>query len=329
VKVLLTGGAGFIGRPTARALSGAGADVMIFDQAVDRRDDITDLDRVRAALHGCDAVIHLAAKVGLGHGLEDMDDYVRTNDLGTAIVLRAAATVNIRRLTYASSMVVYGEGAYECSRHGSVRPPPRTPADLSAKRFDPCCPVCGEDLVPGLVPESAPLDPRNTYAATKVHGEHLADTWARETNASAAALRFHNVYGPGLPVDTPYAGVAALFRSRLMHGDPPLVYEDGRQRRNFIHVEDVAQAVVAGTVADLPAGRTALNIGTAQTHTVGQMAELMSTAIGGPPPVTTGQYRLGDVRHITADCSKAAKVLGWSSRIRLEDGILDLINGEK
>jgi dTDP-L-rhamnose 4-epimerase len=325
VKVLLTGGAGFIGRPTARALCEAGADVTIFDRAADPRDDITDLDRLRAAVHGCDAVVHLAAKVGLGLGLEDIDDYVRSNDLGTAIVLRAAAAGNVRRLVYASSMVVYGEGAYECPRHGPVKPPPRTPVDLSAGRFDPRCPVCGADLVPGLVPESASFDPRNTYAATKVHGEHLADTWAREMNASAAALRFHNVYGPGLPIDTPYAGVAGLFRSRLMHGEPPLVYEDGRQRRNFVHVDDIAQAVVAATVVDLPPGRTAVNVGASEMHTVGQMAELMSTAMGGPPPVTTGQYRLGDVRHITADCSKAARVLGWSSRIRLEDGITDVI----
>jgi dTDP-L-rhamnose 4-epimerase len=325
VKVLLTGGAGFIGRTTARALCEAGADVTIFDRAADPRDDIIDLDRVRAAVHGCDAVVHLAAKVGLGLGLEDMDDYVRSNDLGTAIVLRAAAAGNVRRLVYASSMVVYGEGTYECPAHGPVKPPPRTPDDLSAGRFDPRCLACGDDLVPGLVPESASFDPRNTYAATKVHGEHLADTWARELSASAAALRFHNVYGPGLPFDTPYAGVAALFRSRLTHGEPPLVYEDGRQRRNFVHVDDVAQAVVAATVVDLPPGRTAVNVGASEMHTVGQMAELMSTAIGGPPPVTTGQYRLGDVRHITADCSKAARVLGWNSRIRLEDGIADVI----
>jgi dTDP-L-rhamnose 4-epimerase len=326
MKVLLTGGAGFIGRPTARALCAAGAEVTVFDRAADPRDDVTDLDRVRAAVHGCDAVVHLAAKVGIGIGLEDMEDYVRSNDLGTAIVLRAAAAGNVQRLVYASSMVVYGEGAYKCPQHGSVRPPPRTAADLSAGRFDPRCPVCGVDLVPGLVPESAPFDPRNTYAATKVHGEHLGDTWAREMNASVAALRFHNVYGPGLPIDTPYAGVAAFFRSRLMHGEPPLVYEDGRQRRNFVHVDDIAHAVVAATVTDLLPGRTALNIGTAQTHTVGQMAELMSRAVGGPPPVTTGRYRLGDVRHITADCSKAARVLGWSSRIRLEDGIAELID---
>jgi dTDP-L-rhamnose 4-epimerase len=327
VKVLLTGGAGFIGQPTARALFQAGADVTVFDRALDSKDDITDLERVRPAVQGCDAVVHLAAKVGLGLGPEDMDDYVRTNDLGTAVVLRAAAG-KVPRLVYASSMVVYGEGAYECPQHGPMAPQPRTPADLSAGHFDPRCPACGGDLIPGLVQESAPFDPRNTYAATKVHGEHLADSWARETGASVVALRFHNVYGPGLPVDTPYAGVAALFRSRLAHGDPPLVYEDGRQRRNFIHVDDVAQAVVAATAADLPPGRTALNIGTAETQTVGQMAELMSEVMGGPPPLVTGQYRLGDVRHITADCSTAAQVLGWNSRIRLEDGMADFIGAK-
>jgi dTDP-L-rhamnose 4-epimerase len=329
VKILLTGGAGFIGWPTAGALRRAGAEVMSFDRALDPHDDITDLDRVCAAVQGCDAVVHLAAKVGLGVDLGDMDDYVRTNDLGTAIVLRAAATAGVRRLVYASSMVVYGEGAYECRRDGPIVALPRAPEDLSAGRFDPRCPACGEHLIPGLVPESAPLDPRNTYAATKVHGEQLAGSWARETNASVAALRFHNVYGRGLPVDTPYAGVAALFRSRLIHGEAPLVYEDGQQRRNFVHVDDVAQAVVAATTADLPVGGcTAMNIGTAEIHTVGRMAELMSAAAGGPPPVTTGQYRLGDVRHITADSSKADRVLGWSSRIRLEDGIADLVHAE-
>jgi dTDP-L-rhamnose 4-epimerase len=329
VKVFLTGGAGFIGRPTAGALRRAGAEVSVFDRALDPRDDITALDQVCAAVQGCHVVVHLAAKVGLGVDLDDMDDYVRTNDLGTAIVLRAAATAGVRRLVYASSMVVYGEGAYECRRDGPIAPPPRTPEDLCAGRFDPPCPACGDDLIPELVPESAPLDPRNTYAATKVHGEQLAGSWARETNASVAALRFHNVYGRGLPVDTPYAGVAALFRSRLMHGEAPLVYEDGQQRRNFVHVDDVAEAVVAATMADLPLGRcTAINIGTAKIHTVGRMAELMSAAVGGPQPITTGQYRLGDVRHITADCSKAARALGWSSSIRLEDGIADLVHSD-
>jgi dTDP-L-rhamnose 4-epimerase len=184
-------------------------------------------------------------------------------------------------------------------------------------------PQCGDDLIPLLVMESAPFDPRNTYAATKVHGEHLAEVWARETCGSVAALRFHNVYGPGLPADTPYAGVAALFRSRLMRGDP-LVYEDGRQRRNFVHVADVAQAVLAAVFAELPPGRTPVNIGTDLVHTVGRLAELMAAAMAGPRPVTTGQYRLSDVRHITADCSRAAALLGWTCQIPLEFGVADL-----
>ena len=324
MKVLLTGGGGFIGRPTARALRQAGAEVVVFDRAVDPADDILDFPRVLAAAKGCVAVVHLAGKVGLGVDLNDMDDYARSNDLGTAVVLRAAAAARIPRVVYASSMVVYGEGRYECLRHGPVSAAPRTAADLAAGRFDPRCPDCGDELAPLLVPESAPFDPRNTYAATKVHGEHLAEVWARETGGSVAALRFHNVYGPDLPADTPYAGVAALFRSRLVRGDPPLVYEDGRQRRNFVHVADVAGAVVAAAVADLPPGRTALNIGTAQVHTVGRLAELMALAMAGPRPVTTGQYRLGDVRHITADCSKAAAVLGWTAGIPLESGVADL-----
>jgi dTDP-L-rhamnose 4-epimerase len=327
VRVLLTGGAGFIGRPTRAALIESGAEVVVFDRALDPRDDISVLDRVVTAMRRCDAVVHLAAKVGLGVDLSDMDDYARTNDLGTAVVLRAAGASGVRRFVYASSMVVYGEGAYACPSHGPVAAPPRTPADLSAGRFDPRCQTCGDDLVPGLVAESAPFDPRNTYAATKVHGEHLAEVWARETGGSVAALRFHNVYGPGLPADTPYAGVAALFRCRLAQGDPPLVYEDGRQRRNFVHVDDVARAVAAATVAELRPGRTALNIGSPQVRTVGEMACLMASATAGPAPVITGRYRLGDVRHITADCSAAMRVLGWSAQVPLDVGVADLVVG--
>jgi dTDP-L-rhamnose 4-epimerase len=324
VKVLLTGGAGFIGQPAARALQQAGVDVLVFDRACDLYDDVTDFHRVLAVTTGCEAVVHLAAKVGLGVDLNDLDDYARSNDLGTAVVLRAAAAARVPRVVFASSMVVYGEGSYECGRHGPVTAAPRAPEDLAAGRFDPHCPSCGDELIPFLVPESAPFDPRNAYAATKVHGEHLASVWARETGGSVAALRFHNVYGPGLPADTPYAGVAALFRSRLAQGNPPLVFEDGRQRRNFVHVTDVAQAVAAATIADLPPGCTPLNIGTPQVHTVGRLAELMALEMAGPRPVITGQYRLGDVRHITADCSKAAAVLGWTSRIQLESGVADL-----
>ena len=206
MKVLLTDGAGFIGRSVHDQLAAAGHTICVFDRALDQRDDIIDHDRLAAAASGCDSVIHLAAKVGLGVSIGDIDAYALHNDYGTAMALRVAAEVGISRFLYASSMVVYGEGRCCCAEHGSVRPPPRRRADLDAGRFDPLCPTCRADLRPELVPESAALDPRNAYAATKAHGEQLAAIWCRETEGTVAALRFHNVYGRGMPRDTPYAG---------------------------------------------------------------------------------------------------------------------------
>ncbi len=324
MKALLTGGAGFIGRAVHDQLVRAGHDVRTFDRAVEERDDVLDHDRLRAAADGCEAVIHLAAKVGLGVDITDIDEYALQNDVGTAMALRVAAEQDISRFVYASSMVVYGEGRYLCVRHGSVSPPPRHRNDLDAGCFDPRCPSCGDELRPQLVTESAPLDPRNAYAATKVHGEQLATIWSRETGGGVAALRFHNVYGPGMPRNTPYAGVASIFTDSLRRGEPPRVFEDGRQRRNFIHVSDVAAAVLAAVEAPLPAKLTPLNIGTPWVTTVGEMAAELSRMLGGPPPIVTGDYRLGDVRHITADCSAAERVLRWRARIDLRTGLANL-----
>lgn len=324
MTILVTGGAGFIGRAVHDQLEAAGETVRIFDRVLDASDDILDHDRLRIAADGCDAVIHLAAKVGLGVDISDIDAYALQNDVGTAMTLRVAAEQQISRFVYASSMVVYGEGRYRCGCHRLMSPPPRDRNDLDQRRFDPRCPRCGADLVPELVPESAPLDPRNTYAATKVHGEQLAAIWSRETGGTVAALRFHNVYGPGMPRDTPYAGVASIFADSALRGEPPRVFEDGCQRRNFIHVSDVAAAVVAAVHAPLPAQLTPLNIGTPWVTTVGAMARELSRRLGGPAPIVTGAYRLGDVRHITADCSAAEEVLGWRARIDITNGLADL-----
>ncbi|CAL9286865.1 dTDP-L-rhamnose 4-epimerase [Streptomyces sp. SudanB66_2053] len=320
--MLVTGGAGFIGSHVVTALRERGHDPVVFDVRSDPAADVRAPDAVRAALVGVDAVCHQAAMVGLGTGFADAPEYVSRNDLGTAVLLTAMAEAGVGRLVLAGSMVVYGEGRYVCAEHGVVRPGPRAEADLAAGRFEPPCPVCGAALAPGLVAEDAPADPRNVYATTKLAQEHLAAAWARVTGGSAVSLRYHNVYGPGMPRDTPYAGVASFFRSALARGEAPRVFEDGDQRRDFVHVRDVASANVAALEADPRAGvLTAYNTGSGIPHTVGDLAHALAEAHGGPSPVVTGEFRLGDVRHITADSARLRAELGWKPEITFEEGM--------
>jgi dTDP-L-rhamnose 4-epimerase len=233
----------------------------------------------------------------------------------------------IPRLVLASSMVVYGEGAYDCATHGRVRPAPRRPDDLAAGRFEPRCPDCARPLSTTTVGEDAPLDPRNAYAASKVAQEHLAASWARLTGGTAVGLRYHNVYGPRMPRDTPYSGVAAIFRSCLENGVPPRVFEDGGQRRDFVHVRDVARAnLLALEAVDRTAGAGGLrcyNVASGEPHTVGEMATALAAAFGGIEPVVTGEYRLGDVRHIVASPGTAAAELGFRAQTRFAEGIAE------
>ncbi|MCI4140666.1 NAD(P)-dependent oxidoreductase [Streptomyces sp. MMS20-AI2-20] len=327
MRVLVTGGAGFIGSHVVTALRERGHDPVVFDVRSDPAADVRAPDAVRAALDGVDAVCHQAAMVGLGTGFADAPEYVSRNDLGTAVLLTAMAEAGVGRLVLAGSMVVYGEGRYVCAEHGVVRPGPRAEADLAAGRFEPPCPVCGAALAPGPVAEDAPVDPRNVYATTKLAQEHLAAAWARVTGGSAVSLRYHNVYGPGMPRDTPYAGVASFFRSALARGEAPRVFEDGNQRRDFVHVRDVASANVAALEADPRAGvLTAYNTGSGTPHTVGDLAHALAGAHGGPSPVVTGEFRLGDVRHITADSARLRAELGWKPEITFEEGMREFAN---
>ncbi|MFI5618860.1 NAD-dependent epimerase/dehydratase family protein [Streptomyces sp. NPDC051567] len=343
MRVLVTGGAGFIGSQIVTVLRLRGHDPVVLDallpaahpgppHPVDAefvRADVRDPAAVRAALRGVDAVCHQAAMVGLGKDFADAPEYVGCNDLGTAVLLAAMARSGVRALVLAGSMVVYGEGRYACPRHGVVRPGPRLAADLTAGRFEPRCPACGAELTPGLVDEDAPADPRNVYATTKLAQEHLAAAWARCVDGRAVALRYHNVYGPGMPRDTPYAGVASFFRSALARGEAPRVFEDGGQRRDFVHVRDVAEAnalaleaLTARAPAGFPPGRcTPYNTGSGDPHTVGEMAAALAAAHGGPDPVVTGEFRLGDVRHITADSGRLRAELGWRPRISFTAGM--------
>jgi dTDP-L-rhamnose 4-epimerase len=267
--------------------------------------------------------------VGLGKDFGDAEDYVADNCLGTARLLSALSRRRFEGpLVLASSMVVYGEGGYVCGRHGEARPAARRREDLEAGRFEPRCPDCGEELLPRSVPEDAPLDPRSVYAATKLHQEHLCGLFARENEGvDYTALRYHNVYGPRMPRDTPYAGVASIFRSSLAGDKPPLVFEDGHQIRDFVHVSDVARANLLALESD---SGGVYNVASGKPRPLLDMARLLSEAAGpgAPAPEVTGQFRLGDVRHVFADSSRASEELGFSAEIELEEGMREFATAE-
>lgn len=340
MRILLTGAAGFVGRAVRTDLMAAGHDVVALDALLpgahgDGRAlpsevrsglhvaDLADTDRVTALLDGVDAVCHQAAMVGLGTGFGDAVDYVRHNVAATASLLSAMTQAGVGRLVQASSMVVYGPGRQRCAEHGVVTPSPRTPTDLAAGRFEPRCPRCGDDTCWERVDETAPTDPRNVYAASKLAQEHLAVAWTEQVGGVAASLRYHNVYGPHLPRDTPYAGVASIFRSALARGGAPRVFEDGRQVRDFVHVSDVAKANRAALEATWE-GHRAWNVASGEPHTVLDLATALSRAIGGPAPVVVGGGRPGDVRHVVADASRIAAELGVVARVGFAEGMAAL-----
>ncbi|MCW6003280.1 NAD-dependent epimerase/dehydratase family protein [Micromonospora sp. CPCC 205371] len=338
MRVLITGGAGFVGSHVADAVVAAGHEAVLLDALVPQahggqpplwcaehevvRGDVRDAGVLAEALHGVDAVCHQAAMVGHGVDPSDAPLYASHNDHGTAVLLAAMYAAKVRRLVLASSMVVYGEGRYTCPAHAIVPPAPRRQQDIAAGRFDPTCPRCGATLMPGLVPEDAPLQPRSIYAATKVAQEHLAAAWAAQSGGEVYALRYHNVYGPRMPRDTPYAGVASIFRSALARGNAPRVLEDGEQRRDFVHVTDVARAnLLALTAPPPPEGFAALNICSGEPHTVGDLARVLAATLGGPEPIVVGGARTADVRHVVAAPERAAEVLGFRARVGFAEGV--------
>ena len=334
MRVLLTGAAGFIGSRVKTALEADGHDVVGVDVMLPAAHgarsqpppgcvplDVADGDALAAVLEGADVVCHQAAMVGAGVNAADAPAYGRHNDYATTVLLAQMYAARCRRLVLASSMVVYGQGRYDCPHHGAVDPLPRRRKDLDAGIFEHRCPIGGEELSWQPVDEDAPLRPRSLYAASKTAQEHYALAWAEATQGSVVALRYHNVYGPGMPRDTPYSGVAAIFRSALERGEAPRVFEDGAQMRDFVHVDDVAAANVAAVGLDEGFVFVALNICSGQPISICQVAEELSAASGGPAPQITGEYRSGDVRHIVADPARAKKLLGFSAKNQPHDGL--------
>jgi len=338
VRVLLTGSAGFIGSSITGQLARRGHEVIGVDAMIPQAHvpgaqvpegthdiDVRDGEALEGLLVGVDVVCHQAAMVGNGVDAQDLPGFAAHNDLGTAVLLAAMARAGADRLVLASSMVVYGDGLYRCEVDGETGPAPRRTEDLDAGLFDPRCPHCDRVLTWTTVGEQAPLHPRSSYAASKMAQEHYTEAWCTLQQGRAIALRYHNVYGPGMPADTPYAGVAAIFRSALERGQAPTVFEDGGQMRDFVHVTDVAAANVDALeqLADHPAGVTAYNVCSGHPFSIGQMAQAVAGGYDGPAPVTNGRYRAADVRHVVADPTAASDGLGFVAAVTPEEGLAE------
>ncbi len=258
----------------------------------------------------------------------EIERYVRTNTLATAAFLERLVARNPMpaRLVVASSMSIYGEGEYRCAEHGAMAPTPRPEEQLVARQWECFCPECGKELEPVGTRETKPLIPTSIYAITKRDHEELALVTGAAYGIPTVALRFFNVYGPGQALSNPYTGVAAIFASRLLNGRPPVIFEDGRQSRDFIHVSDIVQGILLALESDDAVGK-AVNLGTGRVTTVDDVAHALAQGLGVEvEPERTGQYRAGDIRHCYADTSRAEELLGFRAAVRLEDGMADLIS---
>src|SRR5215212_7635688 len=334
--ILVTGGAGFIGSHLADELVERGRRVRVLDNltdqvhgGVERPDylsdevelipgDVRDGELVADALDGVDAVVHLAARVGVGQSMYEIAEYVEANSHGTAILLEGLLDRPVRKLLVASSMSIYGEGAYE--------PAPateRTKADLEARRWEPRG-AQGEELAPVATPETKPPANSSIYALTKYDQERMCLVFGDAYRVPTVALRFFNVYGPRQALSNPYTGVLAIFASRVLNGKPPLVYEDGGQRRDFVNVKDVARACLLALERDGADGR-AVNVGSGRSVTVTEIGRKLGEVLGAEiEPKVTGTFRTGDIRHCFADITLARELLGFEPRVELEDGMAEL-----
>jgi dTDP-L-rhamnose 4-epimerase len=349
-RILVTGGAGFIGSHLADELLSAGYTVRALDSLVSQVHgqrtrptyldsevelivgDVRDRDVVDRALHGVDAVYHLAAQVGVGQSMYQLCDYTSTNVGGTATLLEALIERPVERLIVASSMSIYGEGLYRSSAGAVVNNAERQMDQLAAGQWDPAEPD-GTPLEPLPTPETKTPSLRSVYALTKYDQERLCLMIGEAYRLSTVAMRFFNVYGPRQALSNPYTGVLAIFGSRLLNGRAPIIYEDGEQRRDFVSVYDVSRALRLALEVPEAAGH-AFNIGSGVSASVREIASRMAAVLDADDldPDITGQYRVGDIRHCFADISKARRLLGYTPQVDLEEGLMELagwLGGQK
>ena len=341
--ILVTGGAGFIGSHIVDGLLDRGYRVRVLDAFVEQahqgnphqlpadvdvvRGDVRDRALVNAALDGIDVVFHEAAEVGVGQSMYEIGRYVGANTFGTAALLEeiVARRSQIKKLIVASSMSIYGEGAYDCEQCGPAAPPLRPVSQLESRDWEMRCPGCRASLRAVATPETKPLDPASVYAVTKQDQEQLCIIVGRAYGIPTVALRYFNVYGPRQTLSNPYTGVAAIFSSRLLNGNPPLIFEDGLQSRDFTHVDDIVQANILAMDSDAAAFQV-INVGTGRATSIGRIAELLADGLGIPiEPEMVGRFREGDIRHCFADISRARNLLGYEPRVSLEEGIPQLL----
>ena len=345
MNILVTGGAGFIGSHLVDALVNHGHRVRILDSLVDQvhgsgdpqylnpkaeflRGDVCDAQIVNRALEAIDVVYHKAAEVGVGQSMYEISRYVRANDLGTAVLLEAIVKrrPQIRKLVVASSMSIYGEGAYSCQNCGPVQPRLRSLSQLVDRDWELHCQKCGTDLKPLPTPEDKPLIPSSVYAISKQDQEQFCLVVGRAYDIPVIALRYFNVYGTRQALSNPYTGVCAIFSARLLNNLPPLMFEDGEQTRDFVHVSDIVQANLLALETDR-ANYEAINIGTGSAITIREIAQLLARGLGKDiPPDITGKYREGDIRHCVADISRARELLGYEPKVSLADGVPELLS---
>jgi dTDP-L-rhamnose 4-epimerase len=341
MRVLVTGGAGFVGRHLVQALVERGDDVVVVDSLEPQVHDgaaptlppevefihANVADPEAGALAGIEKVVHLAAAVGVGQSMYEIARYVDVNTLATARFLERLISWAPRpaRLVVASSMSIYGEGEYECPNHGAVAPPPRPEPQLAERQWECLCPICSTELIAIPTRETKPLIPTSIYAITKRDHEELCLVTGAAYGIPTVALRFFNIYGPEQALSNPYTGVAAIFSSRLLNDRPPLVFEDGRQSRDFIHVKDIVAGILLALESDDAVGH-AINLGTGRPTTIGEMGALLAEGLGkNISAIYADKYRAGDIRHCYADPTRARELLGFNASVELEDGVGDLL----